>query len=160
MRSPAFISCLLLSWNSAVSAGADGEGHAFEPHHHVTVTLGYAAERKRDKDEEAGAIGLDYAYRFTEQWGAGAFVEALGDDVVRDVSLGVLAGWHPAPGLFLVTGPGIEFAETKNEWLWRFGAGYDFHLQNGWTAGPRLTYDTIEGGKRTTILSLALGKEF
>jgi len=152
---------VLITMAGQALAASEQEGdQAFEPHHHIAGILGYAFERKRGKDEEAGAIGIDYGYRFSERWGAGGFIEALGDDVVRDVSLGLIANWHPAEGLALFAGPGFEFTEKDDEWLLRIGAGYDFHLQNGWVLGPKLTYDMISGGKRTTILALSLGKEF
>jgi len=143
----------------AASAAAGAEQHAL-PHHHLSVMLGYVLERKREKDEEAGAIGLDYGYRFHENWSIGGFVEGVGTDLIRDVSVGVVANYHPAGGWALFAGPGYEFAEKHDEWLFRVGAGYDFTLQNKWTLGPKLVYDVISGGKRTYILGLALGREF
>lgn len=144
----------------AVPAAAAEDGAHALPHHHVSGLVAYALERKRDKDEEAGAIGLDYGYRYHEHWSVGGYIEALGDDTIRNVSLGVVANWHPADGWALFAGPGYEFTETKDKLLIRFGVGYDFELQNRWTLGPKFIYDVIEGGPRTYILGLAIGREF
>jgi hypothetical protein len=138
---------------------ADDGAHSL-PHHHLSGLLGYALERKRDKDEESTAIGLDYGYRFHEHWSVGGFIEGLGNDTIRDVSVGVVANWHPAGGWALFTGPGYEFTEKKDKLLFRFGVGYDFTLQNHWTVGPKFIYDVIEGGPRTYILGVAVGREF
>lgn len=144
---------------AAAENGHDEVDHAL-PHSHLSVMLGYALERKRGKNEEARAIGLDYSYRYHENWSVAGFIEELGKDTSRDFSVGVLINYHPAPGWALFAGPGYEFTEKHDEALFRIGAGYNFSLPNRWTLGPRLMYDMIEGGKRTFILGVAIGREF
>ena len=145
---------------AADSSEDDGRGHADIPHSVIAVSLGYALERKRNKDEEAGAIGLEYEYRFSDHWGVGGVIEGLGKDVIRDVSVAGLVSYHPAGGWRLFGGPGYEFTEQKDEYLLRVGVGYEFSLGNHWTLAPEAVADFIEGGKRTYIFGLALGREF
>ena len=151
---------LLASGQVFAADGDHDESHHTLPHQHLSLMLGYAFERKRDTDEEAGAIGLDYVYRYHENWGIGGFVEGLGDDVIRDLSVGLLMMYYPVAGWSLFAGPGYEFTDKHNEILFRIGTGYDFTLPNKWTVGPKLSYDLIEGGKRTYVLGIALGREF
>jgi opacity protein-like surface antigen len=126
----------------------------------VAGVVGYAIERKREKDEETLAIGVEYGYRFSEKWGIGAVFETLGEDVIRDTALVAPVSFHPHAGWRLFAGPGIEFTDKHNDWMLRFGAGYEFELSDHWTLAPEFVYDVIESGKRTYILALALGYTF
>ena len=158
------ISALLVSAliaGPAIAAEVESHegGHAI-PHSWVAVSLGYALERKRAEDEEAGAVGIEYGYRFSKKWGVGAVVEALGSDTVRDASLIIPLSFHPYAGWRFFTGPGVEFGEEHNDWMLRFGGGYEFELGNRWTLAPEVVYDVIESGKRTYIFGLAFGRGF
>jgi len=157
----AAVAGLLMLQGIAVAAEAEPheDGHAI-PHSWVAVSLGYALERKRAKDEEAGAVGIEYGYRFSKEWGIGAVVEALGSDTVRDASIVIPLSFHPYAGWRLFTGPGVEFGEKQNDWMLRFGGGYEFELVNRWTLAPEVVYDVVESGKRTYIFGLALGRSF
>lgn len=146
--------------SAADSAGSEDGGHAEIPHSILAVSVGYALERKRGKDEEAGTISLEYAYRFSQKWSVGGAIEALGDDVTRDVSLAALVSFHPGGHWRLFAGPGYEFAENEDEFLIRIGVGYEFLVGDDWTLAPELVGDFLEGGKRTYILGLAVGREF
>ena len=145
---------------AADNSGNKGGGHAEIPHSILAVSVGYALERKRDKDEEAGAIGVEYEYRFSQHWGVGGVIEGLGKDVIRDVSLAALVSFHPAGGWRLFAGPGYEFTQKKDEFLFRTGVGYEFSFGNHWTLAPEVIADFIASGKRTYIIGLALGREF
>ena len=146
--------------SAADNSGNKGGGHTEIPHSILAVSVGYALERKRDKDEEAGAIGLEYEYRFAEHWGVGGVIEGLGDDVIRDVSVAALISFHPSGRWRLFAGPGYEFTDKKDEFLFRTGVGYEFSFGNHWTLAPEVIADFIESGKRTYIIGLALGREF
>ncbi len=148
------------AWAADSAGDQGGGGHAEIPHSVIAVSVGYALERKRGKDEEAGAIGLEYEYRFAEHWGVGGVIEGLGADVIRDVSVAALISFHPAGHWRLFAGPGYEFTEKDDELLFRIGVGYEFSLGDHWTLAPELVADFIEDGKRTYILGLALGREF
>jgi hypothetical protein len=158
---PALALFALMAAGQSFAAEDDhGKNHHALPHQHLSLFLGYALERKRSTEEEAGAIGLDYSYRYHENWAIAGFIEELASDTVRDASVGVLIKYHPVEGLALFAGPGYEFAEKHNAALLRIGAGYAFALPKKWTLGPELAYDMIEGGKRTYVLGIAIGREF
>jgi hypothetical protein len=150
---------VLLQPGSAFAAGDDVGEHAI-PHHWVAASAGYALERKRDKDKEAGVVGVEYGYRFAEHWGIGAVVEWVSSDTARDVAVAVPVSFHPHAGWRLFVGPGVEFAEEHNDWMLRAGVGYEFELSDRWTLAPEFAYDIIESGKRTYIFGLALGRSF
>ena len=144
----------------AAEESAEHSGHHAIPHHWVAGVAGYALERKREKDEETLAIGVEYGYRFSQKWGIGAVFETLGEDVVRDTALVAPVSFHPGAGWRLFAGPGVEFTDKHNDWMFRWGAGYEFELTDNWTLAPEFVYDVIESGKRTYVLALALGYAF
>ena len=163
LRRWTMVALVMLLQSGSVFADGDksheiGE-HAI-PHHWVAGSVGYAVERKRDKDADAGVVGLEYGYRFAEHWGIGAVVEWVTSDTARDVAVAVPVSFHPHRGWRLFFGPGVEFAEEHNDWMLRAGVGYEFELGDSWTMAPEFAYDIIESGKRTYILGLALGRSF
>ena len=161
MHRAAILLATLLSFSFNANAQVmDDTPDAEIPHSVIAVSVGYALERKRGKDEEAGAIGLEYAYRFAEHWAVGGVIEGLGADVIRDVSVAALISFHPAGHWRLFAGPGYEFTEQHDELLFRVGLGYEFSIGNHWILAPEAVVDLIESGKRTYILGLALGREF
>jgi len=130
------------------------------PHSHIAVSAGWALERKKEKDEEAFTLGIDYEYRATELWGFGGTAEWLGDDVVRNFTVVGLVSLHPAGGLRVFTGPGIEFTDKKDKAMLRLGVGYEFHLNERWSLAPEFFGDFIENGERTYVGAIALGYSF
>ena len=157
--SASLVSALIVGPAVAAEVESHEDSHAI-PHSWVAVSLGYALERKRAKDEEAGAVGIEYGYRFSKKWGVGAVIESLGSDTVRDASIVIPLSFHPYAGWRLFTGPGVEFGEEQNDWMLRFGGGYEFELVNRRTLAPEVVYDVVESGKRTYIFGLALGRSF
>ena len=153
---------MLLQSGSVFAAGEEvhASGDHAIPHHWVAASIGYAIERKREKDQEAGVVGLEYGYRFAERWGIGAVIESVSSDTARDDAVAIPISFHPYAGWRLFLGPGVEFAEKGNEWMIRAGVGYEFELRDRWTLAPEFAYDIIESGKRTYILGLALGRSF
>lgn len=139
--------------------GGHGEEHNL-PHHHVAALVGYALERKKTGDEDTLVVAFDYGYRYHEHWAVGAFFESLGDDTVRDVSIGLTLKYHPVNEWALFAGPGYEFGEKEDKFLVRFGTAYLFELRNRWTLGPEFNYDVLSSGDRVYILGLSLGREF
>ena len=124
------------------------------------VGAGMALERKRDEEEETYAASIGYNYRFAPRWSIGGVGEFLGSDTVRDVALIAVASFHATDHLKLMLGPGAEFDGSHAEPLFRFGAGYAFHLNHHWSVSPEFNYDAVSGGKRTYILSLVVDYEF
>ena len=153
----------LLTLSLAMPASAEethGDDHHAIPHSVVSLTVGYALERKRTEDHETLAIGIEYEYRFSEKWGIGGVFETLGEDTIRDVSLVLPVSFHPGAGWRLFAGPGREFSSKDDHWLARFGVGYEFPLGHNWVLAPEAIADVIEGGKRTYIGGIAIGYVF
>ena len=151
---PYFWASLLLSVAGAVTAGD-------LPHSHIAGFLGFAREsRPGTPDEDGGAAGLAYEYRFHEHWGVGGVAEVLGGDFIRNVTLVVPVSWHPTGNWRFLAGPGYEFTDKKDKFLVRVGAGYEFHLGGNWTLAPECILDYIETDTTVWIARLALGYEF
>ena len=145
----------------SVASETETEEHDGHHRHHVSALVGVATEYERSREETGFAIGATYVFNFHERWGAGATVEALGHETVRDVVLILTAEFHAAAGLRLIAGPGIEFAPEHDEFVVRAGAAYDFDLgETGLTLAPETYVDFIENGKRTWVVGVALGYGF
>ncbi len=110
--------------------------------------------------EKKRRLSVSYTYRYAPRWAVGGFIETLGPRTDRERVVGATLNWFPVAGWSFFAGPGYEFTESDNELLLRLGAGYDFHLADGWSVGPKLIYDAIRTGKKTYIAGIALGKEF
>ena len=141
----------------------DNATEGFHPHHAVVLFLGGTTETKRGKTKvETGfATGVEWAYRFAPLWSIGAVVEAVGDDdIVRDIMVLAPVSVWPWEGLRFVAGPGIEFAETKNEFVLRLGTGYEFKFNDRFIVAPEFFVDLIGGDKTTYVYGIAFGLEF
>ena len=138
--------------------------HAYEEHferaaghHFVNMFLGAVANRRGENGE---TIGLDYEYRITEEFGAGAYLDwSLG--TLRTVVTGVAGYWHPIPRLALMTGPGIEIPVEggDKDFVWRTGGFYEF-VAGEITVAPALFIDYVEGGDWTVVVGLNFGKRW
>ena len=138
---------------TAPSLAAEGEGHH---RHHVSVSGGLAI----NDSKTSGFVGVDYFYRFGEQWAAGVFFEEVsGDFEVR--AWGFTVGRHFNSGWKVGAGAGAEYKFDKDQTLGlvHISAAYDWHRGN-WTIGPTATIDFIEGGHQTYYLGLAVGYGF
>ncbi len=137
----------------------DGEHHAL-PHHHLALVIGAVTESKEGHQDEHGlAVGIEYEFRFHERWGVGVAVERLSGDHLDATVVVLPASMHPSGGLRLMAGPGVEFAEEDDHWLWRLGAGYEFETGGPWTVAPEVVVDFISGGGTTWVAGLAVGRE-
>jgi hypothetical protein len=150
--------CLL---SPSVVWSAEDSGHDGFPHHHVSVFAGGGVETESGHSSRAGfAFGLAYEYRFHENWGIGAAVEALGQNTLRDSAVAIPVSFHLTEHWRLFAGPGVEFTDHKNEFLIRTGVGYEIPLTGNWTLAPEFVADFVEGGARIFIGGVALGYEF
>ena len=152
----------ILSLMAALPDGTRaGGGKGGLPHHHLALFAGLGAETKRDTPDENGfAIGLVYEYRFHKHWGIGIAVDALGQDTFRDASLVVPVSLHPIGNWRVFTGPGVEFTDKKDKFIYRLGVGYEFPLGGHWSLAPEVLADFVDGGGIIYIGGLALGYEF
>jgi len=118
----------------------------------VNAFLGVAGE---DGELEGAAIGLDYEYRLSADWGVGPFAETV-TGIDRSFTAGAQLYWHALGELVFVAGPGIE--RHRDEWrpIGRLGAFYELPLGDGWVMSPGVFYDVTEA-EGILILGLDLG---
>jgi hypothetical protein len=112
--------------------------------HHVGV---YAGGAYRGAHHENGwLLEGEYEYRFRRNLGVGAVAERT-FSVEGDPWLFVFPlALHPAGGLRLATGPGIEFEDGESgNFVWRFGLGWDFDLGRNFFLTPAANADLSEG---------------
>ena len=150
---------VLLAQQADDAPGASAS-EGFHPHSGGVVFLGGTTETKRGKDKaETGfAAGFELFYRFAELWSAGLVVEAVGHTtLVRDVMVIVPVSIWPWQNLRFVAGPGLEFAETKDEFVLRFGTGYEFILGGVFIVAPEFFVDWIGFDKTTYVYGVAFG---
>lgn len=120
--------------------------HGELKHHHVGIFLG-------DSDERGGGdhftYGLEYEYRFNQEFGAGAvyeYVDGAHDSDGVSVALAALY-YHPYAGWRLGAGAGREKVHGSHggyETLYRVGAAYDFHVGKIGIA-PDVSLDRVDG---------------
>ena len=131
---------------------------ASEPTHRHHVALFAGGTYHSKKSENGGAVGLEYEYRFHENLGVGAVLE--GNIGIKDdpIVLAVPFTLHPYRGLRLLAGPGFEFKRAE-EFLFRFGIGWDFHVGEHLVLTPLFTGDLVDGNANYNY-GLALGWAF
>ena len=152
---PVLLMILLLALSAP--AAAESESHEEFPFHHAFVFLGGATEQR---DNESGfAVGLEYAYRFAEQWGVGAIIEAVGQETVRDVVALIPVGFH-IRRLRLVAAPGVEFGHDHDEFLVRLGVGYEFSTPFGLLIVPEANIDGLLKSRPTFVYGCSFGLQF
>jgi hypothetical protein len=162
----------LLSFSHGSLAGGD------IPYHHLALFLGFGVEDKKNHDENTQAAGLEYEYRFSDNWGVGAVYEQLGEDAIRNEVLVIPVSLHIGHGWRFFAGPGYEWHSSNNadeshdesgkegghkhkdKFLLRLGAGYEFKIGEHWSIAPELLVDAIETGDNTWLAGVAIGYHF
>ena len=122
------------------------------------------------------SLGLDYERRVSRLIGLGLGGELVfgGDD--REALAGLYFILHPAGGLVLAGGPGLEFAKeghaegeveaqqeesgTETHAGLRVGIVYEFEVGHRYSIAPSVYTDVIEGKQPTFVWGLAFGVGF
>ncbi|TNF88773.1 MAG: hypothetical protein EP301_04265 [Gammaproteobacteria bacterium] len=128
--------------------------------HHLALLIGLAYEEKADGHHEDGNMtGVEYIYHLNHHWGLGAAVEmeVFGDDHERNGILAVPVSHFRGNWRFFA-GPGVELRrDDETEFMFRLGAGYEFHLSKRLTLSPEAMVDFVENGTNVYVVSLAFG---
>jgi len=117
---------------------------------------------------------LDYERRISELIGVGAGGEFVFNDHGRVALVGLMVALHPAGGLGLIAGPGLEIEETEHEtagktfndssretsFAFRVGANYRFEFGGRYSAGPTLYTDFISGKDPVLVWGVSIGTGF
>ena len=167
------LGCLLLFGLLApLPAGADesasgeagvpltpSEDEAAEEFHrnHVAVLVGGTLEFEEHETLGGVTVGLDYEYRVNEIIGIGAVAEYAGQDLDATTLLGVV-DIHLWRGLAAQTGPGVEFIDDEDLFVYRVGLLYEFEIGE-YTLSPQVHMDMTDE-ERATIFVLAAGFPF
>jgi hypothetical protein len=126
--------------------------------HKIAVVFGYthipsAFEAGHEsKSVFVPTIGLDYFMQFAKGWKVGAVLDLELNNYLVDFNrealerekalvTGVLVGYEFAHRWSFLLGPGIEFEKTKNLFLLRASAEYEFELGEYWGLFPSVNYD-------------------
>lgn len=124
------------------------------------VFLGASTQFEEGEDAVTGmTIGLEYEYRFAEDWGVAGVVETvLFTEDHRDLALVVPVIWHATEALEFAVGPGLEFEEGETEWLVRFAVSYEFEF-DPYYISPAIGIDVSESAE-TVLYGIVLGRKF
>lgn len=147
------VGSLLLALTSCESTHMDGGHNWKEGRQHLSVFTGLTSE----DNESAATIGLDYEYRVDQHLGLGAVVEQATEDVDATTILAV-ADLHITNYWVVQTGPGIEFLEHEDEFVYRIGTLYEWEYE-GYTISPQVHYD-MTGNENALIVGFAVGVGF
>ena len=135
------------------ATGDRRESEWTERPHHISFLFGGTV----DDEEEAATIGVDYEYRVSEFLGLGGVAEYAFDDIDATTLLAV-ADLHLTNQFIVQTGPGIEFIDDEEEFVFRLGVLYEWELE-GYTFSPQLHYDATSG-EDAVVFAVAVGYGF
>ena len=155
----ALIACTLTG--AATVAGADGHDHRAEPHylrhgpHHVSMMFGGTDSDEFDTEY---TFALDYDYRFNARASLGAVVQHATGDLDATTLLGI-ADVRVWDGLTVRLGPGVEFNDDDDVFVFRVGGLYEIEFDT-YTMAPQIHYDIHDGAEDTIVFGLAVGRSF
>ena len=138
--------------NSTTHDAPVQEHHGYN--HHVSLFLGGTTNFQHSETDFT--VGGDYVFRLPV-WKRLISIGVFGEVILaehKEGLCGVLVFLHPVGGLKFFAAPGASVKEDASHFLFRVGAGYDFHL-HALSITPALYTDIIEGHA-----SLAYGINF
>ncbi len=154
-------------------------GHAAEEafhKNHLSVFTGGTTESSGGETRTSFSLGLDYERRFSQLIGLGLGGELVFGGDEREALVGLLLNLHPAAGLVLAAGPGLEFAKerhgggeveaqqeesgTETKAGLRIGVLYEFEVGHRYSIAPSIYTDFIEGKEPTLVWGVAFGVGF
>jgi hypothetical protein len=161
-----FWATLLIAVLCTTSAFADDHGsagHGAAGHKEVAVSISSGEEETATgKKHGAKALGLEFVYRISDEWGVGGVVERLDVHGKRNTVVVVPVSYHFGGGFRAFAGPGYEFnaQANKDKALIRIGLGYAFHINDHWSISPEVVNDFLNGHGDTWLAGIAIGYGF
>ena len=158
----------------AQEQGAEAEGATAEEafhRNHLSLFTGGTTESSDGETGTSFSLGLDYERRLSELIGLGLGGEFVFGGDEREALAGLYFMLHPAGGLVLAAGPGLEFAKeghtegeeesgTETHAGLRVGIVYEFEVGHRYSIAPSIYTDFIEGKEPTFVWGLAFGVGF
>lgn len=126
----------------------------------LTFSVGGGDKRNEDLDgDDAGVVGLEYEYRFSDRWGVGGLIEAI--DVGNDTNTVILVPvvFRPFDSLRFGFAPGVEFTETEDLGLFRIAVNYTMPLTDRWFIAPETSVDFTDDNS-AFLARVAVGFRF
>ncbi|MDO6834158.1 hypothetical protein Q4596_00915 [Pseudoalteromonas carrageenovora] len=113
--------------------------------------------------ESEFTFGIEYEYKFTNEWGAGVVYERTNDAHHGDGTAVVLASlfYHPTKNIRLGVGFGEERiggGHPHNEDLYRISSAYDFHV-GAFGIAPTVAVDFIDD-EEAIVIGFAITRPF
>ena len=156
------VRALHLALLATFAQGALSEEHAethdleHESHHTIGVFVGNSTEDRREDRRNGATLGLEYEYRYSQNYGVGLVVE----HVFGDLDVNVIAApfaWHRGPWK-LYAAPGIETGHGESEPLFRVGVEYGFEA-GGLEISPQVDLDFVNG-ERVFVIGVVFATPF
>ena len=142
---------LLISLNFGHASAENHNGQ-----HHLSVFVGGTHVLNHDLNGET--LGLDYEYRVSELLGLGMVAEYAFEDIDATTLIAV-ADIHTPFGLIAQIGPGVEFTEHGDRFLFRVGGLYEFEFAS-YTVSPQFHFDIAANAEDSLVFGFAFGKNF
>ncbi len=153
---------------------AHGEAEHHEHHkNYLFLFLGGTTESISEDPETNFSAGLTYERRVSELIGLGIGGEFVFGGEGREALAGLLLIFHPAGGLGLAIGPGMEIAkeihhdelgheeeETEVHAALRAGVTYEFEVGEQFAIAPAVYVDFIDGKDPALVWGLEFGLGF
>lgn len=169
----------ILSYSAKSQDIADDIESETEPlkHHRISLIIGHGHVFGAETTSGGNIVtiptwGIDYSYWINHNFGVGLksdieiinyVVENSEEEFIErnnPVIVSIIFLYHTRRGWNFLTGPGIEFEEHENLFIYRVGAGYEFHFANHWDFAPEIIFDIKEGYIGSFTWGIGVGKSF
>lgn len=157
---PSMFLVILLSSMCVISAAADDRDDPHEKskttHHsnsHLALFFGTASVSGHTNF----SLGSDFEYRLpflAEKVGVGAVADAVFSEHTHFMAAGGVF-IHPVKNVKLVAAPGAAFEDGHNNFVFRTGISYDWHVNN-LSISPTFNVD-LSHGYATRVFGIAIG---
>lgn len=145
---------LMALTSSGVCAEVESKAHKEKDYRQVIVLF---VGNTQDGSENGASIGFEYVRRISPRFSIGGLGEYTGGDFNSWV-IGIPFYVRPYAEWFVRLAPGLEFADSETNFLFRIGLGYEFEVMPRWLLSPEINADFVDGETRLVYgLTLAWG---